>query len=103
MRIISDGRKHRTESELRELILRYEASGLTQSIFCKQEGIGLSSLHKWLKKYGGSKPRGEPKPKEAVSFVEFLGAPDSEAKGGSPYQIELELPHGITLRLSQSL
>lgn len=96
MRITSDGRKCRTESELKELVLKYEVSGLTQSGFCEREGVGLSSLHKWLKKYGSSHL--ELKPKTRVDFVELVGG--ARSNEGSQYQIELELPHGIVLRLS---
>ena len=99
MQIRSDGKKFRTESEIRELVSKYKASELTQSRFCELEGIGLSSLHKWLRKYGSSESIVKSGSRTPGKFVELKDSRSIFAKG-SQYQIELELPHGIVLRLS---
>ena len=90
MRITSDGKKYRNEAELRDLVSRFKSSGQTGSEFCKLEGIGASSLYKWLKRYG-EEPNG--------SFVEVSSLESSNMKVEVHHAIELELPHGIKLRI----
>jgi hypothetical protein len=100
MRITSDGKKYRSESELKELISRFECSDLTQTQFCESEGIGASSLHRWLRMYGSVSRRHRQEAKVKSLVNEFVSVGVSEAEPGSQYTIELELPHGIKLRLS---
>ncbi len=40
--------KHYSESERREIVHRFERSGLSQAEFCRREGLQPWSLSKWL-------------------------------------------------------
>lgn len=99
MRIRSDGRKFRTETEIRELVLKYESSGLTQSRFCEQEGIAESNLYRWLNEHRVGVAVSGSESQTIGSFIEVKGS-KHEVNNGIHYQIELELPQGIVLRLS---
>lgn len=93
MRVRADGRKYRTEAEKAEILQRFERSGQNQEQFCQSEGIAKSSLYKWRRQLGSLKAD-----KGVNGFVEVI-ASESE-KGKVPAgEIELELPHGIILRV----
>ncbi len=92
MRVLADGRVRRTATEWREILARYEASGLRASEFCKREGIARSVLAYWRRRLQG---KGE---EPAGQFVEV---PSGERSGGAPLtpgEMELLLPGGVTLR-----
>ena len=44
--------KKRKPEEILVLLRNYETSGLNIDLFCKQEGISVSSLMRWRKQYG---------------------------------------------------
>jgi transposase-like protein len=92
MRIRADGRKYRSEEEKAEIVKRFEKSGQNQEQFCLAEGIAKSSLYKWRQHLGLEPKRG------ANRFVEVV-AEEEELKEGVAGTIELELPHGIILRV----
>ena len=41
--------KRRTEPEKIELLNLYQRSGVSKKAWCEKNGIGVSTLHKWLK------------------------------------------------------
>ena len=43
--------RHRTEAEIRRLVRAYRASGLSQREFAEQEGIAVSTLSYWNRKF----------------------------------------------------
>ena len=77
----------RTEEQRREVLRRFETSGLGAKEFCRREGLALSSLQRW-------RARGRA---VAARFVEL--APVSAVTAPSGWAIELELPHGVRVRL----
>ena len=96
MRVLSDGRVRRTEAEWRGILERYEASGLSESAFCRRSKLPRSSFVKWKRRLG-SEPRGSAR---APAFVEWLAPaqppePRAEERARS---FELELPGGVVLR-----
>ena len=84
MKIRSNGKVYRSESEWREIFVRYAGSGLSQECFCSQEGLALSTFNKWQKRLDESragaelpqflelKPELSPRDKLSVNSVEFL-------------------------------
>ena len=82
-------RRTRRSPELwRELLEEQRSSGLTQAAFCEVKAISLASFRNWKRRLAISEPED--------SWLE-LGRlrPDS----GSGWEIELDLGHGMCLRL----
>jgi len=95
MRVLSDGRIRRTESEWKEIIDRFGNSGLPIVEFCEKEEISRSAFASWKKKLGMVR-------KKPPSFVEITSAatrkPPTQSVFLSQTSFELVLPGGATLR-----
>lgn len=80
----------KSSAEWESEIERQEASGLSQAAYTNREGLSLSTFQYWRKKL---------KKKEAPSRSTggFIDVFSSSVIGSS--EIELELPHGIVLRV----
>ena len=87
MRVRSNGRVDRTPSEWREIISRFEQSGLSIIAFCQRESLTESSFRRWRAKLA---PQME-------SFVE-LGIP-AVGTERSAWTMELEFPGNVVLRV----
>ena len=61
------GKKFRSESEWRELLERWKASGENGVSFCHREGLCVSLFHKWRRKLSESAA-------ESSGFVEIRSA-----------------------------
>ena len=87
MRVLANGKVKRTEAEWREIMEKFEASGLSAAEFCEHEGIANGSFAKWrrrLMELGDC----------ADSFVELT---TSQEPAALP-EMELSLPGGVVLR-----
>ncbi len=79
-----------------EILALYEQSGLTQEQFTQQQGLGLSTLQRWLTELHNSRP------KKLPGFVEVPNLLQGSASG-RPYQlrfgsgVQLELARGFDL------
>jgi len=77
-------------------IEKWQASGLSQYQFCKQENISKSTFGYWFKKYkqeksfSGSSPK---KPDKTFLPVEFSNSPESS--GNPPERITITYPNGV--------
>ena len=93
MRVLSDGRVRRTESEWRSILARYERSGLSESAFCRKSKLSRSTFVKWKRRLSEAATPG-PAP-----FVEWI-APSGAAEGALRHtgEFELTLPGGVVLR-----
>lgn len=85
------GRKYRSESERRELVERWAASGDGVVEFCHREGVNTSLFYKWRRRVRGVAAGG------ALEFVEL--------KGPTPVSVSVEcrsgrrvLVQGLTLK-----
>lgn len=106
MQSLSDGRIRRTESEWRAILGKFEASGLSESAFCRKAKVARKSFRIWRERLtaAGRSPRVQatrkPRPTGAA-FVEWL-APSVraplEAKSGADTAFELVLPGGVVVR-----
>ena len=45
-------RRHRSKEEIRELMEEFRASGMKRVEYCRQVGVGKSTLDRWIQKYG---------------------------------------------------
>jgi hypothetical protein len=87
------GRKIISEARWRETLASYERSELTQSEFCRREGISLNTFTGRLwrqRKEGGASP----------TFVE--ARLPTLALAGSGYSLEVVLPGGLVVRGRQA-
>jgi transposase-like protein len=87
----------RTADQWQDLFKTYEGSGLSQQVFCQQQGIALSTFYSWRKKLrerhtlGGSQLQQD-------QFVE-LTPPIASPSIDNSWDVELAFANGMTLRL----
>ena len=90
MQVMSNGRVRRSDVEWRELLSRYDQSGLSAREFCRKEAVQVTSLLRWQQKLTGPSARDE--------FVSVVTTPTT-TPSVSPWTAEVILPNGITLRI----
>jgi transposase-like protein len=78
----------KSRAEWRAMVEEQSESGLSQSAYSEREGVSLSSLRYWRGKFQ----------RELEGKAAFIEVPPLEEASGKR-EIELELPHGIVLRL----
>lgn len=88
-----------TESYWRAHLERQPLSGLSVREYCQREGFSQASFYNWRKRLHSS-PAAPPaisaSPIPFVELTSLLPRPSSH----SPWQMEVALPNGITLRLA---
>ena len=103
MRVLSDGRIRRTESEWRALVKKFEASDRSEASFCRSRKLSRRRFREWRARFAeddaaARRVRATRKPKPpAAGFVELV-TPPAGAKPESVAEFELELPGGVRLR-----
>jgi hypothetical protein len=94
-------RIRRSESMWRELLARYEASGMSVLEFCRAEGIHRTVFQRWRSRLKGNGKSGNAKPrataKVATPFID-IGA---VAMDRSRYEVRLELGGGMILSIAR--
>ncbi len=94
--------KRRGEKEWQRLIEEQAASGLTRKAFCEQMGIAVASFGYWKRKLQAesvSTPTGSGA--DTVSLADWIELPAHGSVAGGGWHIELDLGHGLCLRLRQ--
>jgi hypothetical protein len=67
-------RKHRSRTEADQLAVEYEASGLSQTEFCRQKDLPLKTLGRYLTRYRKQKAQSnEPHKPQRFVAVEVAG------------------------------
>jgi len=90
---------HRTPKQWFQLVNEFDPSQQTIHAYCKKNSIGTSSFYKWKAKLGLP----ESIEKEGIpTFVPIQAHVTSSAQQAPEWDLELELGHGIILRLSKS-
>ncbi len=84
-------RKHLRPAEREKILQAYRRSQLTQRDFAAHVGIGLSTLHAWLRKAAGSSTR------PATAFIEV---PNLLAQGPRVPMYRLHLSDGVEVEVS---
>jgi transposase-like protein len=93
MKIRSNGRVYRTESEWRKILADYSESGLKLSDYCSRHGIVSQSLSKAQRRYGDGEFRNRP-------LVEIVSIDRAKLEGSSfGYRVELDLGSSMVLRI----
>lgn len=111
----SSARTVRNESIWRERLARQAASGRTKAEFCREEGVGKSTLSYWRKRL--SVVDAAPRQKLAAVAAPFLDAGQVKAgrwqqRSASPadsasalssasIELRLELGHGVVLHIAR--
>lgn len=90
-------RIRRTRAEWRDLLARYERSGLSQQSFCDEHGLALSTFCKWRRELGAV--AGTAEPVFAEVEVEHRMQPREQIEPQSNWDIELTLGPGMVLRI----
>jgi len=84
MQVTSNGRVRCSEAEWREIITRYEASGLGTREFCRREPLHLTSFLRWQRKL-------------ATGGGDFIPVTSASA-APTAWRLEITLPNGCQLR-----
>jgi hypothetical protein len=96
-------RQHRTPVEMYPVIESYLESGLTQRVFCRQQGLSMQVFAYWLAKYRREQ-KFERAPSEGNAFIELAAPAGGSDAGGSERAVaELVYPNGVRLRLFDSV
>ena len=82
-------RKYSTNVQREKILASYQRCGLTQREFALREGVGLSTLSRWL--------RGAPKAKPASTAPPFIPVANLLAQTSSPECYRLLLPGGVII------
>ena len=83
-------RKHRTPAQREKLLQNYRQSQLTQKEFAAQAGIGVSTLHAWLRKAPG---------RPAAGGAAFVAVPNLFSAPPAPPSYRLLWPGGLSLEV----
>jgi len=91
--------RERSRQESEALVGEEQQSGLTQSAFCRERGLGLSTFHYWKRKVAsaeaGDGTRVSAASAEQSAFTE-IALPGAEDGGETrPSEVELELSPGV--------
>ena len=93
MRTQSNGKIRRSEAEWREILERYERSGLSAVAFCRRAKLSTNTFAKWKRVLSGGDSK-------ESGFVELTPRPsptlDHAARAEAEF--ELSLPGGVMLR-----
>ena len=99
MHVQSNGKVRRTPSEWEAIFEAYEASGLSESAFCRGKKISKSTFSKWKQRMAHPRRKPAHRRPSSPSFVEWTPSattePTLEVAAG---EFELSLPGGIVLR-----
>lgn len=84
-------RMRRSREQWEQIVSEQAGSGLSQSAFCRREGISLASFGHWRARLRTEVARAAP-------FVEWT-VRSAEPQALQPGEMELVLPGGVRLRL----
>ncbi len=93
--------RRRTPDDWQEIIDQFQASGLKASEFCRQNNITASNFYVWRKKL-----LGESNLEQCNDSKSPIGSDSwqliTPSQESQPWDIELSLPGGVTLRMRHS-
>jgi len=99
-RFSSNSRRHRSASEIHNLLSRFHSSTLSRAQFVQTEGLCLATLRRYLKTHRTQTPRTSQSTKP-LAFLEL--APASLPPASSPQRgdYRLHLKGGVVLEIPQ--
>ena len=100
-------RKYRTAEQWLELFKLFEQSNLNITDFCRQHNLSSSCFYAWRKRCASimqapeTEVKAEPKPSDEWQQIVPPSINDTLPIASQPWDIELSLPNGVTLRMRQ--
>lgn len=97
-------RRHLDEQTWREVLGRFECSGMSVLAFCKREGVSANSFRRWRSRLAPrpsiqAAPQGDvPAAQSATSFIE-LGSYGAAGAPAGRLELKLDLGGGLSLHL----
>ncbi|WP_411913464.1 IS66 family insertion sequence element accessory protein TnpA [Wenzhouxiangella sp. AB-CW3] len=91
-------RIRRSADQWRSLISKQADSGLTQSVFCRREGLSLSTFCNWKRKLSSESDSRAEESAESEPWIDLGGL----AATDPGWDIELDLGNGVCLRFRRS-
>lgn len=88
------GRQLLGENEWYRLLSEYDASGLTQKVFCQREGVKYGTFVAWLGRRKKKRESGE----AVVAQPKFHSLGNVGSITGASSKLEVQLPDGVLLR-----
>lgn len=92
----------RSREEWRSLMQRYEASGVTQSAFCREAGVALSTFLSWRHRLGQERARRNASDTDNGAFLSLDEAMDTAGRSGSVVKVTVELGEGVVLHIERA-
>ncbi len=87
----------RRKQEMYPLVKLWFESSMTKPDFCQKHNVGYHSMNYWIKKYNKEiQPAEYPVPS---GFIPLTIKESLTRETGARPEIELDLPHGIRLRI----
>jgi len=99
--------RRRNKQQWQQLINDQQRSGLSQKAFCRQQGIAVATFGYWKRKLqpvleATKQQSGAGAPWLELSHLPPPSRDDAEIDRAVDWQIELELGHGVYLRLKSA-
>jgi hypothetical protein len=95
-------RRHRTRAEADQVVIEYEASGLSQEAFGRQRGIPLKTLARYVARYRKQKAGIQP-PRWVAAEVAVRGAKGDELAVLLPGGRRIEVKRGFDIATLRQL
>ena len=89
-----------TDDTRRQVVGRFQRSGLTQRAFCEQAGLPVSTLQWWLVK---TRRETAPHPPMTLTEIRMPELARADRDAGSGWAVEIVTRTGVTLRLRDPL
>ena len=96
---IKNPHARRTPQQWQQLVNEFDPCHQSLHAYCKKKSIGSSSFYKWKAKL--NKPDSAEK-EEPPAFIPIKMPSQAIMHPASGWDVELELGHGLVLRISQS-
>jgi len=85
----------RSQAEWQHILERFEASGMTQAAFCREQGLSVSTFGYWKRRLGEHRQAGGPDGDASAGVID-LGALTERPAGWS---VEIQLGDGVSVTL----
>lgn len=89
----------RGAGQWRELLARFEASGLAVAPFCRRESVSTASFYRWRGRLGAESGALARKAGAAAAFVDLGAVSAGMFSAATAMELRLELGNGLCLHL----
>jgi hypothetical protein len=92
-------RIRRSHAQWREIFMQFEASSLSATAFCKQQGISYGSFMRWRQRVDTTIPHAAEVSTDDWLPIQVTAEAEEGSSTARDWDIELALPGGIQLRM----